>query len=269
MNRAAATAAPLCVAFLAGCGNPLMPTPVGFDRQGADPFARTVQQDRDTRVRLFLASNRTVHKGAAPEAYFGNDRALRLHLGTLDVRIGDDGLAWDRLVDLSRTDGREGSPPITIRAIDDFGPAWTQAIGMVAMRTPGTIDEAVRRRFTSEVDRELASCGSSDLFVFLHGFNTDVPGNAAVAASLFHYLGRNGAFVQFEWPSRNSIWSYQADKAAASASVRTFRGFLQHVASLWVMSKAWAEAMPFSRNGHSGDQILWNPAVVEQLKEVA
>lgn len=33
--------------------------------------------------------------------------------------------------------------------------------------------------------------------------------------------------------------------------------------------KAWAEAMPFSRNGHSGYQILWNPAVVDHLKEVA
>lgn len=33
--------------------------------------------------------------------------------------------------------------------------------------------------------------------------------------------------------------------------------------------KALAEAMPFSRNGHSGYQILWNPTVVDQLKEVA
>lgn len=33
--------------------------------------------------------------------------------------------------------------------------------------------------------------------------------------------------------------------------------------------EAWAEAMPFSRNGHSGYQILWNPAVAEQLMEVA
>ena len=33
--------------------------------------------------------------------------------------------------------------------------------------------------------------------------------------------------------------------------------------------EAWAEAMPYSRNGHSGYQILWNPAVTEQLKEVA
>lgn len=33
--------------------------------------------------------------------------------------------------------------------------------------------------------------------------------------------------------------------------------------------EAWAEAMPYSRNGHSGYQILWNAAVAELLKEVA
>lgn len=40
----------------------------------------------------------------------------------------------------------------------------------------------------------------------------------------------------------------------------------------WEVSDAgrsWAEAMPYSRNGHSGYQILWNPAVVAQMKEVA
>lgn len=33
--------------------------------------------------------------------------------------------------------------------------------------------------------------------------------------------------------------------------------------------EAWAEAMPYSRNGHSGYQILWNPAVATQLREAA
>lgn len=33
--------------------------------------------------------------------------------------------------------------------------------------------------------------------------------------------------------------------------------------------EAWAEAMPYSRNGHSGYQILWNPAVADLLKEAA
>ena len=35
------------------------------------------------------------------------------------------------------------------------------------------------------------------------------------------------------------------------------------------VGEAWAEAMPYSRNGHSGYQILWNPAVADELKEVA
>jgi len=35
------------------------------------------------------------------------------------------------------------------------------------------------------------------------------------------------------------------------------------------VGEAWAEAMPYSRNGHSGYQILWNPAVADELKEAA
>ena len=40
----------------------------------------------------------------------------------------------------------------------------------------------------------------------------------------------------------------------------------------WELTEAgesWAEAMPYSRNGHSGYQILWNPAVTEQIREAA
>jgi prophage antirepressor-like protein len=40
----------------------------------------------------------------------------------------------------------------------------------------------------------------------------------------------------------------------------------------WELTEAgqqWAEALPFSRNGHSGYQILWNPTVVKQMREVA
>ena len=33
--------------------------------------------------------------------------------------------------------------------------------------------------------------------------------------------------------------------------------------------QAWGEALPYSRNGHSGYQILWNPAVLNQMKEAA
>ena len=40
----------------------------------------------------------------------------------------------------------------------------------------------------------------------------------------------------------------------------------------WELTKAgeaWAEALPYARNGHSGYQILWNPEVQEALRCVA
>ena len=33
--------------------------------------------------------------------------------------------------------------------------------------------------------------------------------------------------------------------------------------------KSWAEALPYSRNGHSGYQILWNPEVADMIREAA
>ena len=40
----------------------------------------------------------------------------------------------------------------------------------------------------------------------------------------------------------------------------------------WELTKAgevWAQVLPFARNSHSGYQILWNPAVAEQLQQAA
>lgn len=229
MTRLRAIAALPALLALAGCGNSLMPTPVGLDARGADPFAVTTDACRGSQVRVFIASNRNVKGGSQPAEYFGNDRDQRLRVGTLDVRIGDGDLPWDRVAEVSRQDGRDGSPPLELAKVDDFGPVWSASAEIRAVGNPGGVDAAVRDRFTEAVDRALAESGSRELYVFVHGFNTSVDGNAAVSASMFHYLGRAGAFIQFEWPSRDSVWSYQADKAAASASIRTFRHMLQYL----------------------------------------
>ncbi len=40
----------------------------------------------------------------------------------------------------------------------------------------------------------------------------------------------------------------------------------------WELTEAgrrWGEALPFCRGGHSGYQILWNPAVIDVIRELA
>jgi len=62
--------------------------------------------------------------------------------------------------------------------------------------------------------------------------------------------------------------------SAKAANLRLARHGLQarNDRDEWELTEAgeaWAEAMPYSRNGHSGYQILWNPAVADLLKEAA
>ena len=223
MPRPAAAIALALAAAGAGCGNVLMPTPVGFDRAGADPFAATAPGERATEVQVLVATNRKLHPDAPAGQRLGTERSVELTLGTMAVRIGDRDLGWDRLVELSREDDRPADPPVALSGVESFGAIWT---GPDSLDPNPPSRKAAADRFIDAVNGALDRSGSRQLYLYVHGFNTTVPDNAAVAASMFHFMGRAGAIVQFEWPSKGSVWAYQADKNAASASVRAFRHLL-------------------------------------------
>lgn len=232
MRAPASIAATILAAAQWGCAVTLMPTPVGHDLEGGDPFRRTPASMRTVPVAMHVATNRKPlpagpGDGAARAgARYGNDRGQLLRLGTMHVAFdGVDG-RWDRLVEVSRTDRRASDPPVRLERIEEIGPLWT---GPTGLDPDPALDADVTDRFARSIDAQLAASTRKEVFVFLHGFNTTLEDNAALSAQLFHYLGRDGAFVQFEWPSRGSVWDYTADKSSADASVRTFRQFLSHV----------------------------------------
>lgn len=232
MRTLATIASVLVLAAQWGCGTTLMPTPVGHDSQGGDPFERTPQGMRTPPVTVHMATNRRPApadpgKEATDRRRYGNERGQELRLGTMQVEFdGVDG-RWDRLVEVSRSERRPADPPVRLAAIEEIGPLW---IGPTELDPDPALDAGVTDRFARSVNEQLARSACKDMYVFLHGFNTTMEDNAALSAQLFHYLGRDGVFVQFEWPSKGSIWDYTADKSSAAASVRTFRQFLSHVA---------------------------------------
>ena len=213
----------------AGCANTLMPTPVGLDRAGADPFTQTPPELRSTEVPVFIASNRGVAEQvpANSPSRFNDKRSQHMHLGVMTVDVGAGKFDWSTLEACSREDNRPDDPVVALRSIEDFGAMWT---GATALDPDPALDKQVAEKFEAAVNAQLAKSPSKELFILVHGFNTTVPDNAALAAELFHFLGRDGAMVLFEWPSAGSVFAYQTDKSAATASIRGFRQFLNHVA---------------------------------------
>jgi esterase/lipase superfamily enzyme len=90
-------------------------------------------------------------------------------------------------------------------------------------------DLAVARRFADDIDAQLARSATPHIYVFIHGFNTSFAGNTMVAASLWHYLGRNGVMISYAWPSQNSLFQYSKDKATARVNTLGLRLFLWYL----------------------------------------
>ena len=53
-----------------------------------------------------------------------------------------------------------------------------------------------------------------------------------MASELWHFLGYNGAFVAYSWPTKFSIWAYVADLENAMSSARNLRTLILEVARI-------------------------------------
>lgn len=220
------------LAAAAGCSHPqhLMPTPVGFDAAGGDPFAHTPAPMRTPPLPLFIAAPRKLTPGTPPPPEtFTTDRDDNIRLGRVQVDVdpGNVPPTWPRLEELSRLDDRPVRPTMAVTAWDPYGPFWT---GPAELDEAKDVDQASRIAFGKAINAALQACGQRNVYVFVHGFNTGFAHNCGVAAEMFHYLGRDGVMISYDWPSKDSLFSYSADKATASACVRGLRQLLAHLA---------------------------------------
>ena len=218
-----------------------MTTPIVFEDGGVDPLADVVEAHRWNELPVFIATDRApgLRQDDPPNwgHFYSNDRGYELLLARARVRIGDPDTSWPDLVAASRAAPRSWEPPTALTHIEEFGSAGV--LGEVGVRPLmrsrqalfellDDVEESADpgpaiRTFVGEINEQLARSARKDVYVFVHGFNTTVRGNTMLAGALWHYLGRDGAMVSFEWPSRASMFDYSIDKASARVSVLRLR----------------------------------------------
>ena len=220
----------------AGCQRTLMPTPVVFQGGEVDPFEEVRPADRATTLDLYIATNRkpsqTRPAQGNPKWYFTDDLSRVLRLATVSVRLGDPPMDWTQLCEQSRRAKRSPNPVVRVEGMSEIGVLYTTAPPRRDLPDPtGTADDREpAERFAREVNERLARSSDKDIYIFIHGFNTGFDQDLAFAAALWHFLGRQGVFIQFAWPSKHSLFAYEKDKLMADNSIRNFRLLLQFLA---------------------------------------
>ena len=251
----------VAVLGLCGCQPGLMKTPAVVAEGKIDPFEHVLPERQSSEVPVFVASGRTVSGKTNPTRFYTNDRSREVRLGLATVEIGP-GMSWEELTRESRASKRRRNPGMVVTAYEEFGPLWSTAWPPNIRfdrdwDAPG-VDREPAERFVEAIEAQLESSRRRQIGIFVHGFNTEFGNNLEITAEFWHYMGRDGVAISFDWPSKGSMFSYQVDKANATFAIRQFRRLLEFLA-------ANTSATSINIIAHSAG----NPIAVEALRQLS
>ncbi len=85
-------------------------------------------------------------------------------------------------------------------------------------------------RFADAINAQLAVSKKKHVYIYTHGYRVVYENPILVSAELWHFLGYDGAFIAYAWPSTPSRWAYIKDSDTSSGFARNFRLLIEFVA---------------------------------------
>lgn len=159
-------------------------------------------------VRVYYATDRARTGSDAPADFYGGGRG-ELELGIAEVSIPG-----------SHKPGRIETPSIWTL---DFREDPERHVVLAAV-TPGEPEEVF-----AAMRGHLSATGSTEAFVFVHGFNVPFSEAAQRTAQIAYDMNFDGLPILYSWPSRGSVLSYISDTAVVNLSGRRLSLFLEDV----------------------------------------
>lgn len=254
----------LASVFLVSCAAPkpgtttMIPTPTGVVEGVSQPVDGLDRTHLGDDIPVFIVSSRSIEENPMPGAIdpFGTERSHQRnpHLAIAKVGVGE-GLSSEQIYRETVTDVKRKKTHFTLKEVKLEQP-MTQLDPSVI--TPDDLPVGrVNHPWLTALRRQLDQDPDRHIVIYVHGFNTHLVTNTELAAEFFHYMGRKGAVLSFEWPSAGKLLAYSEDKNRASQSTRLFRGLIAHLASL-------TGAKQIDIIAHSAG----NPIVVNALHEL-
>jgi esterase/lipase superfamily enzyme len=208
----------------------LIPTPDQFLDPRNDPFEHTDEKEKSPSVDIYFATER--QRVTSPSSAFYNaKRDHVLHLGTASVRIGPEGTRWEDLARQSLKQKRDRELLLEVTGIQEFGDLVSSLPEGLINKDREELCRQLNASFTRGIDQKLKRSKQKDIYVFVPGFKVPFEDPLLVARDLWHYLGYDGVFVAYSWPSTSGrVTIYGHDVETAQYCIRNFRLLLEYLA---------------------------------------
>ena len=205
----------------------LMPAPGVFDNDVWQPFSDTSQIKNDGTIEILYATDREPANEQSKEKFYQNKRGYLLRLGKGEVKVGKGDYTWEELKQISLLKNRTENLPLQVTGVKEYGILNTTISELDSPKLKVQKSTEPAEYYASVINTKLANSKNKDIYVYLHGYKVNFENPLLVTSELWHYLGYEGVFIAFAWPSTPSLWAYASDAETAAVSARNLRLFLQ------------------------------------------
>jgi esterase/lipase superfamily enzyme len=225
------------ITVLAGCASSpvdtieLMPAPEVYGDGLLNPLPETNPLSRIPYDGILFATDRAPASTDDREEYYLNERGQVVRLGLAEIQFGKKEFTWQFARQVSLLKARTEEFPVKISNVEEWGimgstiPYWYDR----DLITEDELPEA-SQRFAQAIDEQLAASGKKHVYIYVHGFKVTYENPILVSAELWHFLGYEGAFIAYAWPSTPSKFAYIRDSDTSAGFSRNFRLLLEFVA---------------------------------------
>ena len=220
--------------FLSACASMpvdqllLMPAPDVFDQGDWDPFTdRDPIQDIPYGGILYATDREPAREDGR---YYRDARGHVLRLGVAQVTVGKKDMTWEEARRISLLKERPEGYPLKVTGVREDG---------ILDRSVNPLTEGLRdknrrhlpgEQFAAKVNAKLAISKRKDVFIYVHGYKVVFENPLLVASELWHFLGYQGAFIAFAWPSTPDTLAYFSDLETAALSAGNLRLLIEYLA---------------------------------------
>jgi esterase/lipase superfamily enzyme len=226
----------LAAATLAACSGggpysiPFMPPPAFLEEAEVTPFTDTEAVAAPADPRVLYATVREPARPGDSERFYSRDRGTQVRLGEARIVLGRSDVTWEMARQMSVLKNGTERYPLQVADIEEYG-ILDRTIHPILLNSGDVVaDPAPRQRFAAAVNQRLATSRKQDVFVYVHGYKVNFENPVLIAAELWHFLGYDGVFIPFAWPSRLGRLDYFGDTESARYSALFLREFLEFLA---------------------------------------
>ncbi len=210
----------------------LMPAPDVYGDGLLNPLPDTNPFDRIPYDGILFATDRSPATDEDPEQYYRNDRGQVVRLGIAEIQFGKKEFTWEFARRISMLKSRSEAYPVKISSVEEWGimdssiPYWFDTSLISEDERPPD----ATARFTDAINAQLAVSKKKHVYLFVHGYKVVFENPVLVSAELWHFLGYDGAFIAYAWPSTPSKFAYIKDSDTSAGYARNFRLLLETIA---------------------------------------